>query len=166
MADWYAIRVQLDPTPTSEARTQAAARLKEVDYDFPTDCLHYDDWFAYRSPMDDGSAIGRTLAEHGLSGRYWLIWKNAIDCSDRDMRDEDVVEFGPDVRDPHERANRAQLARLRELMHDYARRYRAAAAAFGVEPTPVRPQALPLLGILVRDHDLPAFTELVRQLTE
>lgn len=166
MADWYAIRVQLDQTPPSETRTRAAARLKEADYDFPADCLHYDDWFAYRSPMDDGSAIGPVLTELGLSGRYWLTYKNAAECSDRDMRDEDVVEFGPDVRDPHERSNRAQLDRLRELMHEYARRYRAAADAFGVEPTPVRPQALPLLGILVLDHDLPAFTELVRQLTE
>lgn len=92
MADWYALRVVLD-RPSAELINQLTGRFLEIDYDFPVECLKYDDWFEYRSPIQGGDFIGSVFEEFGVSGFYALVPKSPFDCANADLT-QYAVNFG------------------------------------------------------------------------
>ena len=148
MADWYAIRIQIDGSPSPAVLQGLMDRMKAEDYDFPPSCLRYDDWFTYRSPIGGGAFIGPILTEAGLTGRYWLIYTDADNCSDADMRDEYIVEFGPGV-EPLARSERHRANMRRTNIRNSAQRYVDITRGLGASPIPVRRAVLPLLNIFI-----------------
>ena len=148
MADWYAIRIQIDGSPSPAVLQGLMDRMKAEDYDFPPSCLRYDDWFTYRSPIGGGAFIGPILTEAGLTGRYWLIYTDADNCSDADMRDEYIVEFGPGV-EPLARSERHRANMRRTNIRNNAQRYVDITRGLGASPIPVRRAVLPLLNIFI-----------------
>lgn len=165
MADWYAIRIQMDERPSPAALEGITERMKAEDYDFPPSCLHYDDWFTYRSPMNGGSFIGPVLTEAGVTGRYWLLYKDSERCSDADMRDEYVVEFGFGV-EPLARSERHRADMRRVALRNSAQRYVDITRGLDVPPVPVRRSVLSLLYILVPDGDYEAFEAAVAEIAD
>lgn len=165
MADWYAIRIQMDERPSPAALEGITERMKAEDYDFPPSCLHYDDWFTYRSPMGTGAFIGPVLTEAGVTGRYWLLYKDSSLCTAADMRDDYIVEFGPGV-DPHARSERHRANMRRTALLSSAQRYVDITRGLDVPPIPVRRSVLPLLYILVPDGDYDGFEATVAEIAD
>lgn len=163
MAAWYAIRIQIDVKLSSEVIENLCELMLGEDYDFPPSCLRFESWHDYRSPMGGGVFIERVMRDSGVTGRYWLRQKAADECSNADMLDEYVVEFGPGV-DPKARANRAREARIQAQLRNSALKYIEALQALEVEPLPLKRKVLPYISIYVPDEKLEEFEIAVREI--
>jgi hypothetical protein len=154
MSEWFAIRFQLDSAPSPELIEKAAQLFLQQGYPFPKAALRRPgNWVSHRYTRGDGF-LERALTEAGLVGRYWLLNKDPPDCDDGDMIDENVIEFGLGV-DPDARRNRALEAPMRAHIRDLAQQYVEVTLALGVEPTPVRFEALaPMRLFLPKGRDV------------
>ena len=162
MATWYAIRLRMKTPPEPAVLDQLKARLKKEDYDFPLDCLAYDDWIRYREPFRGGDFIEEVMAEFGIEGSYWISSNDPMELTDANLKDEDIVEFGPGV-DPYARARAAKEKNMQEHIQALAEQYIRILVALELDPLPIRFSALSLLGLYVPEARRKEFEEAVKQ---
>jgi hypothetical protein len=164
VAHWHSIKVVFDEPVPSAVLDLLGDAMVEADYDFPRTCLRDTGWHAYRSPMNGGDDLARLFLAHGARGQFWLSG-NSDNYDDSQCHDADVVVFRPGV-DPDSIAGAYRAKVHEERLQGGAKRYVEVARAFGVSPSPVKWDAVPLLHLYVPDHDRDRFEAAVALASE